>query len=192
MTSALDQDKAALRKVAKVQRKEAAQANPTASAEAMQALLEYLGAVTPRCLAGYLPIGSELDPQPALQRLHERGAQTALPVVVAEAQPLIFRAYQSGDDLITEAFATRAPTAQAAQVMPDLVLVPMLAFDRKGYRLGYGGGFYDRTIAQFQQKKLDCAFIGFAYAAQQVDEVPVGAYDLPLNVIITEQGVVLI
>ncbi len=190
MNNALDQLKSAARKSAKTRRKAAAHQSPHAAGEIIPHLLDYLDGNVPQSLAGYLPIGSELDPQPILNHFRKLGTETALPVVVAEAHPLLFRQYQPGDSLVAEAFATRAPVATARQVMPDLVLVPLLAFDTKGYRLGYGGGFYDRTIAQFQQQNPNSVFIGLAYAAQQVDEVPIGAYDLPLKAIVTEKGVV--
>ncbi len=186
----LEQEKSAARKAAKAKRKNLAEENPNAANTAMQHLLNYLAGNRPKCLAGYLPIGSELDPQPTLSALRKEGVTTALPVVVAPDNPLIFRNYQPDDSLITEMFGTRAPATSAPVAIPEIVLVPLLAFDRKGYRLGYGGGFYDRTIALFQEKNRKCAFIGFAYAAQQVKEVPIGEFDLPLQAIMTEKGII--
>ena len=186
----LEQEKHTARKAAKAKRKTLVEENPNAANAAIQHLLNYLAGSRLKCLAGYLPIGSELDPQPALDVLRKEGIITALPVVVAPKNPLIFRNYQPGDALITEMFATRAPASSAPAAIPEIVLVPMLAFDTKGYRLGYGGGFYDRTIALFQEKNTECTFIGFAYAAQQVKEVPIGEFDLPLQAIVTEQGII--
>lgn len=188
MTTELDKRKADMRTLAKTRRKVLAHTHPDAAVAVLAHLLDYL-ATAPKSLAGYWPIGSELDPRPVMERVREMGAEIALPAVIAEAKPLVFRGYRKGDALITEAFATRAPAMDAPQIIPDVVLVPMLAFDERGYRLGYGGGFYDRSMAQLQQQSPNSRFIGLAYAGQKVDETPTGAYDLPLKVIVTEQGV---
>ncbi|NQY82342.1 MAG: 5-formyltetrahydrofolate cyclo-ligase [Alphaproteobacteria bacterium] len=186
----LDQQKVQARQAAKQRRRKAAEENPRAAQAVVQHLQSYLAQESPKCIAGYLPITRELDPQPIMDHWHRRGTITALPVVIAEATPLIFRLYQPGDTLILEKFSTRAPAPNATKVTPDLVLVPMLAFNAAGYRLGYGGGFYDRTIAEYQNTNPKCRFLGLAYADQQHEDVPVGEFDLPLAAIITERGII--
>jgi 5-formyltetrahydrofolate cyclo-ligase len=135
-------------------------------------------------VAGFLPIGDEIDLQPLLHRLHERGHPIVLPVTPKRGLPLTFRLWTPDSSLIEEAFGTRRPTG--AERQPDFLLVPLLAFDRHGHRLGYGAGYYDRTLAAFP----DCFRLGCAFAAQQVEAVPVGPYDLPMDAVATEHGVI--
>ncbi|HET8997791.1 MAG TPA: 5-formyltetrahydrofolate cyclo-ligase [Acetobacteraceae bacterium] len=135
-------------------------------------------------VSGFWPIGEEIDIRPLLHRLHARGHTVALPVTPKRGNPLSFRTWQPGDVLQPERFGTFRPVGQ--DVVPDFLLVPLLAFDRRGYRVGYGGGFYDRTLAA-----LPHAFaLGVAYAAQQVDAVPTGPHDKRLNAVATEDGVI--
>ncbi len=137
-------------------------------------------------VSGYHPIGSELDPRPLLATLHSQGHEIALPVVVERGAPLVFRIWREGDPMSEGAFGVREPLPEASEVRPDVLLVPTLAFDRQGFRLGYGGGFYDRTLALLRQDGSPLA-IGIAFAAQEVDRVPVAEYDQPLNWIVTER-----
>ena len=137
-------------------------------------------------VSGYHPIGSELDPRPLLAILRFQGHEIALPVVADRGAPLVFRVWREGDSMSEGAFGVREPLPEAAEVKPDILLVPMLAFDRRGFRLGYGGGFYDRTLESLRRDGAPVA-IGIAFAAQEVDRVPVAEYDQPLNWIITER-----
>ena len=100
---------------------------------------------------------------------------------------MVFRLWKQGDALIEESFGTRAPAATATEVQPDILIVPLLSFDRAGYRLGYGGGFYDRTLEMLRKIKPVLA-VGVAYSGQQVDAVLRGPYDQPLDWILTESG----
>jgi 5-formyltetrahydrofolate cyclo-ligase len=135
-------------------------------------------------VAGFLPIGDEIDLLPLLHALHDRGHPIALPVTPKRGLPLTFRLWIPGDELVEERFGTRRPTGP--DCTPDFLLVPLLAFDAKGGRLGYGGGFYDRTLATLPNRfRLGCAF-----AAQQVDAVPVGPYDIRLDAVATENGII--
>jgi 5-formyltetrahydrofolate cyclo-ligase len=136
-------------------------------------------------VAGFLPMAGEIDVLPLLQTLFERGNPIALPVTPKRGNPLTFRLWQPGDPLIPEPFGTQRPTGDPA--VPGYLLVPLLAFDRRGYRLGYGGGFYDRTLAGLP----NATAIGCAFAAQELDEVPTGPYDFPLTAIATEHGLIL-
>ena len=142
----------------------------------------YGGAV----VAGYLPIRSELDPRPAMEAYREAGCEIVLPVIEKPEAPLIFRRWAPGDKLVEGPFKTQEPSAEAEELTPDIILAPMLAFDRNGYRLGYGGGFYDRTLAKLRASGSPMA-IGLAYSAQEVDRAVTGPTDAPLDGIATEK-----
>jgi len=135
-------------------------------------------------VSGFWPIGDEIDLRPLLRALHARGNRVALPVTPGRADPLTFREWQPGGVLVPERFGTVRPTGDI--LVPDMLLIPLLAFDIKGGRLGYGGGFYDRTLAILPNRfRLGCAF-----AAQQVDAVPNGPYDIRLDAVATESGII--
>ena len=142
-------------------------------------------------LAGYWPFGSEMDVRPALVALDRTGVLMTLPEVVAKERPLRFRAWRPNEPLVEGDHRTFHPLKTAPLMRPDVVLVPLLAFDREGYRLGWGGGYYDRTL-ELLRKTGDCVAIGVAYSAQEVDEVPRDAYDQPVDWIITEQQAIKI
>lgn len=129
-------------------------------------------------------MGEEIDIRPLLEALHARGHQVVLPETPPRGNPLIFRYWHPGMAMLRERFGTSRPSGDIC--VPDLLLVPLLAFDRRGHRLGYGGGYYDRTLAGLP----DATAIGCAYAAQELDEVPVAEYDAPLHAVATERGVI--
>jgi 5-formyltetrahydrofolate cyclo-ligase len=140
-------------------------------------------------LSGFYPYQAEINVLPLLARLVSEGWQTALPVVMAKGAPLTFRAWAPGEPTGRGIWDIHIPLETAPEVQPDVLLVPMLAFDRRGYRLGYGGGFYDRTLAELRKLKPVTA-IGVAYAEQELAEVPVSEFDEPLDWILTERGVI--
>jgi 5-formyltetrahydrofolate cyclo-ligase len=142
-------------------------------------------------VSAYWPMRDELDPRPTLDALHLRGHGIGLPVVIGAGRPLVFRAWRPGDRLEEAAFQTMVPTSDAAEVRPDVLLVPLLAFDREGYRLGYGGGFYDRTLAQLRAV-ADVVAVGVAYAGQEQLVVPHEATDQRLDWIVTEAETIAI
>ena len=135
-------------------------------------------------VSGFWPIGEEIDIRPLLHALHARGHTIVLPVTPRRGNPLTFRTWQPGDVLEPERFGTFRPVGQAA--VPDFLLVPLLAFDRRGYRLGYGAGFYDRTLAGLPRRFA----LGVAYAVQEVENVPAGPHDVRLDAVATEHGVI--
>jgi 5-formyltetrahydrofolate cyclo-ligase len=137
-------------------------------------------------VTGFMPFRSEISLKPLLAQLASAGAVTALPVVMGRGLPLTFRAHPPGGPLVPGLWDIPVPPPEAEEVEPDILLVPLLAFDRRGYRLGYGGGFYDRTLSSLRQRRTIAA-IGVAYAAQEVDAVPRRPYDQPLDWIMTEQ-----
>jgi 5-formyltetrahydrofolate cyclo-ligase len=140
----------------------------------------------PGVISGFFPIGSEIDPLPLLADLREKGHESAFPIVATDGQPLVFRSWAPGNDMAFGPLGVQEPLPSAREVVPDILLVPLLAFDRRGYRLGYGGGFYDRTLEKLRAKGRPVA-IGIAFAGQEVDAVPVAAYDQLLDWIVTER-----
>ncbi len=136
-------------------------------------------------IGGFWAMGSEIDTRPLLDALHMRGHVIALPVTPPRGQPLFFRPWSAGMPMARGPMGTQHP-AEGAAVTPDWLIVPLLAFDRSGARLGYGGGYYDRTLALLGQRTA----IGVAYAAQEIPRVPTGPHDIPLHAIATEQGLI--
>ena len=137
-------------------------------------------------LSSYFPTGDELDTQPLMQALHAQGRKLVLPVIVNAHAPLQFRCYQPGQNLTLNSFGIYEPDATAEQYEPDILLTPLLAFDRQRRRLGYGGGYYDRTLDELMRHKTIVS-IGIAYACQEVPAVPTGRYDIPLTHVATDQ-----
>jgi 5-formyltetrahydrofolate cyclo-ligase len=178
--------KAALRVTAKAARDTFAK---TGAADAVAHALLASGLVEPGAkVSHYLAIGSEMDPAPAVAALAARGHACLLPVVVARGQPLLFRRWAPGDPLVAGPLGTRMPRQDLPAEEPDVLLTPLLAFDAVGYRLGYGGGYYDRTLHALRATRTVLA-IGLAYAGQEVASVPRHAGDEPLDAVATELGV---
>ena len=139
-----------------------------------------------RVVSAFHSFGTEISTTELFEKLVRDGWVTALPIVVAKNTPLVFRQWAPGEPLISGRWDIQVPPDSAPEVQPDVLLVPMLAFDHKGYRLGYGGGFYDRTLAKLRAIKKVTA-IGIAYAGQEIDMVPRDDHDQPLDWIMTEQ-----
>lgn len=137
--------------------------------------------------AGYHALGAELNPWPVLRRLQACGARIALPAAPRPHAPLLFRAFAPDQALEPDAAQIPSPTAEAEILVPDLIIAPLIAFDRDGYRLGQGGGYYDRTL-QALRAAGRALVIGLAYAGQEVDRVPRDDHDQPLDAILTESG----
>jgi len=137
-------------------------------------------------VSGFSPLKSEISPLPLLRRLADAGAGLALPVVVGRGQPLVMRAWSFGAPLDAGVWGIRQPPADAAEVFPDILIVPLLAFDRRGHRIGYGAGYYDMTIARLRVMKPITA-IGIAFAAQEIAAVPATPRDARLDLVLTER-----
>jgi 5-formyltetrahydrofolate cyclo-ligase len=137
-------------------------------------------------VSAFHSFGTEISTFELFDKLVAEGWVTALPVVVAKNTPLVFRQWKPGDALVLGRWDIQIPSEAAPEVLPDVLLVPLLAFDREGFRLGYGGGFYDRTLEKLRAQKNVTA-IGIAYAGQEMDEVPRDAYDQRLDWIMTEK-----
>ena len=149
--------------------------------------LDFAGDVSGKTVSGFIPYLSEIDTRPLLGLLGTRGCTTCVPVVIENNTPLEFRVWAPGEPTLPGRWNIPVPPDGAPVVDPDFLLVPMLAFDLAGYRLGYGGGFYDRTLEKLRALKPVVA-IGVAYSAQQVDAVVRGGHDQPLDWILTEKG----
>ena len=146
--------------------------------------------VTPGIVvSGFSPLKSEISPLPLLRRLADAGASLALPVVAGRGQPLIMRAWSFGAPLVSGVWGIREPTADAPELFPDILIVPLLAFDRRGHRIGYGAGYYDMTISGLRAKKPVLA-IGLAFAVQEIVAVPATPRDARLDLVLTEHGAI--
>ena len=187
----LDQQKADLRKTqAKIRAEQASQASDTAMAIAQEAsrIIAAYHLEKTEIVAGYWPIKTEIDPRPLLAAMADHGLSTALPATPKPETPLIFHQWSDGDPMIDGLYGTSEPHPDAPICDPQVLLVPLLAFDDQGYRLGYGGGFYDRSLATLRAKGGRVLAIGIAYDAQKVTSVPIGPYDAKLDGILTETG----
>jgi 5-formyltetrahydrofolate cyclo-ligase len=136
-----------------------------------------------------MPLKSEINPLPLMKKLAAAGAALALPKIAGRGKPLIMRAWQWGAPLDAGQWGIREPKADAPEVEPDIVLVPLLAFDRAGHRIGYGAGYYDMTLASLRAHK-PVAAIGLAFAAQEVTTVPATPHDARLDLVLTEHEVI--
>jgi 5-formyltetrahydrofolate cyclo-ligase len=137
-------------------------------------------------VSGFSPLKSEISPLPLLRRLADAGAGLALPVVAGRGQALIMRAWSFGAPLVSGIWGIREPPADAPELFPDILIVPLLAFDRRGHRIGYGAGYYDMTIARLRAMKPVTA-IGIAFAAQEIAAVPATPRDARLDLVLTER-----
>jgi 5-formyltetrahydrofolate cyclo-ligase len=147
-------------------------------------------AITPSTIvSGFMPLKSEINPLPLMQKLAEAGARLALPAIAGRGKPLIMRAWEFGAPLDRGQWGIREPKADAPEVEPDILLVPLLAFDRAGYRLGYGAGYYDMTIHRLRGLKAVTA-VGIAFAAQEVPKIPTTPRDERLDLVLTEREVI--
>jgi 5-formyltetrahydrofolate cyclo-ligase len=136
-------------------------------------------------VAGYAPIRSEFDPMPLLQRLADNGARLALPVIVRRDSALAFRAFAPGEVLERGPLGIPQPATASAELVPDIVLVPLAAFDRSGHRIGYGAGYYDRTIDLLRGLNRTIA-VGIAFAVQEIEAIPALPHDARLDYVLTE------
>jgi 5-formyltetrahydrofolate cyclo-ligase len=188
-STSLAETKAALRRDA-IARRDALPPEQRAAAAQAIAARPFPVAVAPGALvSGFMPLKSEINPLPLLRRLADAGARLALPVVAGRGQPLIMRAWSSDDPLVRGVWDIREPGLEAPQVEPDIMIVPLLAFDRSGHRIGYGAGYYDMTITALRAGKAIVA-IGIAFAAQEIRSVPATPRDARLDLVLTERGVI--
>lgn len=143
----------------------------------------------PAIVSSYWAIGAELDGSVLGRRLKREGHRICLPAIQARTEPMKFHLWSSGEPMRERKWGIMEPLASAPEVDPDLMLVPLLAFDARGWRLGYGGGYYDRTIAALRRRK-PVVLVGFAYDEQRVDAVPHLDYDERLDFVLTPSGII--
>lgn len=176
-------EKAAARQAAFERRKLAHQPGAATAGYLSEVLAGYRGVP----LAGYMAMRTEIDPTAAMAEAAAHGP-VGVPVIIGAGQPLQFRLWEPDCEMIAGEFGAQVP-ASGAWMIPQIVIVPLVAFSRSGGRLGYGGGFYDRTLEKLRAAKPTLA-IGFAYTAQEDENLPLEATDQPLDLIVTEQGVI--
>ncbi len=169
-------------------RARAADAAVTAAGQIADHFIAWRRPLSGDAVAVYWPIRSELDTRPLIRQLHAIGCRVGLPAVAGRAAPLTFRLWTPDTVMEPGAMGIDVPPTMAEEVVPRTVVAPLLAFDRRGYRLGYGGGYYDRTLANLRDGDGVLA-VGVGYAAQEVAAVPVEDHDARLDAIVTEAGV---
>lgn len=167
-------------------RKEAARARPDAGKHAARVFMDHAPLPEGATVSLYHPMKNELDTKPLAEALLQRGFKLALPVTPKKRGALTFRAFRDGDPLNPDRYGIMTPSEAAPEVRPVLVVTPLLAFTRGGARLGYGGGYYDRTLAALRAEGEILA-VGLGYGAQQVDALPRGPHDQRLDWIVTER-----
>ena len=173
-----------------IARRDALSAADRAQAAELIAARAFPVAVAPGAIvSGFSPLKTEINPLPLMRRLAEAGAKLALPVVAGRGKPLIMRSYAFGQALNEGVWGIREPKDDAPEVDPDILIVPLAAFDRRGHRIGYGAGYYDMTINRLRSLKPVVA-VGIAYAAQEVAEVPVTERDARLDLVLTEREMI--
>jgi 5-formyltetrahydrofolate cyclo-ligase len=182
----LKERKRAARKDAEIVRQQAKQAVPDAAQLLANHFMKQINLPPASIISSYVARGSELDPAPLEHALLKVGHSLCLPVVLAKGYPLAFRRYQPGDVLEPGGFGIPEPLVGVAVVNPTVILVPLLGFDRQGGRLGYGGGFYDRSVALLRRESAVLA-IGIGYAAQEMAELPTGRTDAKLDWVVNER-----
>jgi 5-formyltetrahydrofolate cyclo-ligase len=182
---AANQTKQQLRAAALAKRDGLSDAQRAAAAESIAARGLPFAFAAGAFVSGYAPIRNEIDPAPLMKKLAAHGARLALPSVNARGRSLIFRAWSPGDRLTLGALGIPEPSPAAAEVIPDIMLVPLAAFDRAGHRIGYGAGHYDYTFAHLRKTKA-VAGIGLAFAVQEIEAVPALSHDVALDYVLTE------
>jgi 5-formyltetrahydrofolate cyclo-ligase len=186
MTSSarVEDSKATLRREAAARRDALPAAVRKAAAEAIASRAFPFAIAPGTIVSGFMPLKSEVNPLPLMKKLAEAGASLALPKIAGRGKPLIMRAWH-GEPLEAGQWGIREPKPEAAEVEPDILLVPLLAFDRAGHRIGYGAGYYDMTIARLRSLKAVTA-VGIAFAAQEISAVPTTERDARLDLVLTE------
>ncbi len=179
--------KKAMRTEALAHRSALAKAAPDAPRHMAESFLKSIALAKGAVVSAYAAIGHEADPSPLTEALRKRGYAIALPLVIGRGQPLAFHLYEEGAKLVPGVFGLFEPAPDWPAVTPDVLIVPLLAFDGKGNRLGYGAGFYDRTLAALRARHKVLA-VGYAFAGQEVAEVPHREGDERLDWIVTELG----
>jgi len=189
MPDSISELKSIIRKDALMRRDALPAAERAKAAETIAARAFPLAIEPDQIVSGFSPLKTEINPIPLMRRLSDGGAQLALPVVAGKGKPLTMRAWRFGAPLDSGVWGIREPKADAPEVAPDILLVPLLAFDRQGHRIGYGAGYYDMTIGKLRAIKPVIA-VGIAFAAQEIASVPVTPRDARLDLVLTEREII--
>jgi 5-formyltetrahydrofolate cyclo-ligase len=184
-------EKIAVRKMASRHRQQLALADPDAAKRLAARVNTLIASFGKGTYAGYVPIHSELSPLLLLNALAGRGVQTALPVTPAPGHPLRFHAWRHGGRLVDGRYGTRQPADDAPVLRPHVILAPLLAFDGECWRLGYGGGYYDRTLDCLRRDGDAVAAVGIAFKGQRLDKIPTGPYDMRLDAVLCPDGLIV-
>jgi 5-formyltetrahydrofolate cyclo-ligase len=187
--ASIEDAKAALRREALAGRDALPRELRAAAAEAIAARPFPAAIRSGAVVSGFMPMKSEINPIPLMRKLADAGAALALPVVAGKGRPLIMRAWSVGEPLASGVWGIREPKPDAPEVFPDILIVPLLAFDRRGHRIGYGAGYFDMTIAALRARKPIVA-AGIAFAAQEIAEIPTTPRDARLDLVLTEREVI--
>ncbi len=188
-SAAIDTVKAAVRREAIAKRDAIPAEEREAAAQAIAARAFPVPVPPGVTVSGFIPLSNEIDVRPLMRKVAQMGAKLALPVVVARGEPLIMRAWDFGAPLKAGGWGISEPPPHAPEVLPDILLTPMLAFDRAGERIGYGAGYFDITIRSLRAQK-PVIVIGVAFAAQEVAQVPITPRDARLDLVMTEIEVI--
>jgi 5-formyltetrahydrofolate cyclo-ligase len=188
-SASIEDAKAVLRPEALARRDALPRELRAAAAEAIAARPFPLAITPGAVVSGFMPMKSEINPIPLMRKLADAGATLALPVVAGKGKPLIMRAWRFGEPLASGVWGIREPKPEAPAVEPDILIVPLLAFDRRGHRIGYGAGYFDMTITALRARKPVVA-AGIGFAAQEIAEVPTTPRDARLDLVLTEREVI--
>jgi len=188
-STSIEEAKAELRREARARRDALPADMRAAAAHAIAARPFPISLTLKAIVSGFMPIGSEINPISLMRTLAGCGAQLALPAMAGRGKPLTMRAFAFGQRLVAGTWGIREPAPDAAEVFPDILLVPLLAFDRSGQRIGYGAGYYDLTIAHLRARKTVIA-CGLGFAAQEIANVPTTPRDVRLDLVLTEREVI--
>ena len=189
MSTSIEATKSQLRSAALARRDALPAVERAAAAETIAAREFPIGLAPGSIVAGFMPMKSEINPLPLMRQLAGAGALMALPAVAGRGRPLTLRAFAFGDPLAAGVWGIREPLPAAPAVAPDIVIVPLAAFDRTGHRIGYGAGYYDLTIAGLRADKAVVA-IGIAFAVQEIAAVPATPRDARLDLVLTEREII--
>ena len=188
-TSDIEDPKAALRRDVVARRDALPAVTRTATAEILATRPFPLPVAAGMVVSAFMPLKNELDPLPLMRKLADEGVRFVLPVVIGRGKPLVMREWAFGEPLVQGGWGIREPASTAATADPDILLVPMVAFDRTGHRIGYGAGYFDMTITQLRARKQVVA-VGLAFAAQEIPAVPATPRDARLDLVLTEREII--
>ncbi len=187
--SEIERQKTLLRTEALARRDALSPEERAAAAEIIAARAFPVPVLAGAIVSGFMPLKTEINPLPLLRKLADAGAKLALPAIAGRGKPLVMRAYAFGDEFARGQWGIREPKPDRPEVFPDIMIVPLACFDRKGHRIGYGAGYYDMTIRRMRSMKKIVA-IGFAFAVQEIPAVPATERDEQLDLVLTEREVI--